>query len=282
MKERARELKAEARADKDKAQGESDVLAKIAEMPDPERAMASRLHALIKANAPGLLPKTWYGMPAYANKDGKIAGPELDACLGLKAALMAMRTDPVRGANASQIATRINQWKDSRVRRFPLCCLVTHAGQPLANGRPHDAGFAVMDRKALFHYRRAHVQVKSRHNTGEAVIAGKGQIVSVPGVGSAGHACQSRKPAIQPICAESGVEFPSHGRSPIRSCLPLVLCQSERSFGMLISLRLPVSYTGLSPDKFTPMPGVPSHGGEVPYGTRLRRPPVRSVGLSTP
>ncbi len=72
MKERARELKAEARADKDKAQGESDVLAKIAEMPEPERAMASRLHALIKANAPGLSPKTWYGMPAYANKDGKI------------------------------------------------------------------------------------------------------------------------------------------------------------------------------------------------------------------
>ncbi len=72
MKERARELKAEARADKDKAQGESDVLAKIAEMPEPERAMASRLHALIKANAPALSPKTWYGMPAYANKDGKI------------------------------------------------------------------------------------------------------------------------------------------------------------------------------------------------------------------
>ncbi len=72
MKERARELKAEARADKDKAQGESDVLAKIAEMPEPERTMASRLHALIKANAPALSPKTWYGMPAYANKDGKI------------------------------------------------------------------------------------------------------------------------------------------------------------------------------------------------------------------
>jgi uncharacterized protein YdhG (YjbR/CyaY superfamily) len=71
MKERARELKAEARAKKDKADGESDVLAKIAEMPEPDRAMAERLHAIIKASAPALSPKTWYGMPAYA-KDGKV------------------------------------------------------------------------------------------------------------------------------------------------------------------------------------------------------------------
>jgi uncharacterized protein YdhG (YjbR/CyaY superfamily) len=71
MKERARELKAEARANKDKADGESDVLAKIAEMPEPERAMAKRLHEIIKASAPALSPKTWYGMPAYA-KDGKV------------------------------------------------------------------------------------------------------------------------------------------------------------------------------------------------------------------
>ena len=71
MKERAKELKAEARADKDKAAGERAVLAKIAEMPDPDRVMAERLHALIKASAPALSPKTWYGMPAYA-KDGKI------------------------------------------------------------------------------------------------------------------------------------------------------------------------------------------------------------------
>lgn len=71
MKERARELKAEARANKDKAEGENDVLAKIAEMPEPERAMAMRLHEIIKANAPVLSPKTWYGMPAYA-RDGKI------------------------------------------------------------------------------------------------------------------------------------------------------------------------------------------------------------------
>ena len=71
MKERAQELKAEARANKDRAAGEGDVLAKIAEMAEPERAMATRLHALILASAPSLLPKTWYGMPAYA-KDGKV------------------------------------------------------------------------------------------------------------------------------------------------------------------------------------------------------------------
>ena len=71
MKERARELKAEARAKKDKADGESDVLAKIAEMQGPDRAMATRVHAIVKASAPVLSPKTWYGMPAYA-KDGKV------------------------------------------------------------------------------------------------------------------------------------------------------------------------------------------------------------------
>ena len=72
MKERAKEMKAEARASQNKAQGEADVLAKIAEMTGAERDMAARLHELIKANAPELSPKTWYGMPAYANKDGKI------------------------------------------------------------------------------------------------------------------------------------------------------------------------------------------------------------------
>jgi uncharacterized protein YdhG (YjbR/CyaY superfamily) len=72
MKERAKELKAEERANKDKAAGERDVLAKIAEMPEPDRAMAERLHAIIKASAPALSPKTWYGMPAYADKDGKV------------------------------------------------------------------------------------------------------------------------------------------------------------------------------------------------------------------
>jgi uncharacterized protein YdhG (YjbR/CyaY superfamily) len=73
MKERAQEMKAEARRGPraDKADGESALLAKIAEMPEPDRAMAKRLHAIIKASAPALSPKTWYGMPAYA-KDGKV------------------------------------------------------------------------------------------------------------------------------------------------------------------------------------------------------------------
>ncbi len=68
MKERAQELKAEAA----RADGESAVLAKIAEMPEPDRTLALRLHALIKASAPTLSPKTWYGMPAYADKNGKV------------------------------------------------------------------------------------------------------------------------------------------------------------------------------------------------------------------
>jgi len=72
MKERAKELKAEERSNKDRAAGESDVLAKIAEMPESDRTMATRIHAIVKASAPALLPKTWYGMPAYADKDGKI------------------------------------------------------------------------------------------------------------------------------------------------------------------------------------------------------------------
>jgi uncharacterized protein YdhG (YjbR/CyaY superfamily) len=71
MKERAKELKAEARRGKDRAAGESDLLAKIAEMPKADRAMAERVHAIVTASAPALSPKTWYGMPAYAN-DGKV------------------------------------------------------------------------------------------------------------------------------------------------------------------------------------------------------------------
>jgi uncharacterized protein YdhG (YjbR/CyaY superfamily) len=71
MKERVRELKAEARRKKSREDGERDVLAKIAEMPKADRAMAKRLHAIIKASAPALSPKTWYGMPAYA-KDDKV------------------------------------------------------------------------------------------------------------------------------------------------------------------------------------------------------------------
>ena len=71
MKERVRELKASARrgAGTDQADGESAVLAKIAEMPEPDRAMAERIHAIIKASAPALSPRTWYGMPAYAKDD---------------------------------------------------------------------------------------------------------------------------------------------------------------------------------------------------------------------
>ena len=71
MRERSRELKAAARLEKDKAAGESDVLAKIAEMKGADRAMAKRVHAIIKDTAPDLAPRTWYGMPAYA-KEGKI------------------------------------------------------------------------------------------------------------------------------------------------------------------------------------------------------------------
>jgi uncharacterized protein YdhG (YjbR/CyaY superfamily) len=73
MKERAQEVKAAARRGPrtGKAAGESDVLAKIAEMPEPDRTMAERLHAIVKASAPALEPRTWYGMPAYA-KDGKV------------------------------------------------------------------------------------------------------------------------------------------------------------------------------------------------------------------
>jgi uncharacterized protein YdhG (YjbR/CyaY superfamily) len=73
MKERAQELKAAARPGSraGKTDGESDVLAKIAKMPEPDRTMAERLHAIIKANAPTLSPRTWYGMPAYA-KDGNV------------------------------------------------------------------------------------------------------------------------------------------------------------------------------------------------------------------
>jgi len=72
MKARAQELREEARANRSKAEGESAALAAIAAMPEPDRSMAERLHAIIKASAPALSPKTWYGMPAYANEDGKV------------------------------------------------------------------------------------------------------------------------------------------------------------------------------------------------------------------
>lgn len=72
MKARALELKAEERASKDRAAGEKDLLAAISAMKEPDRSMAKRLHEIITTSAPALMPKTWYGMPAYANKDGKV------------------------------------------------------------------------------------------------------------------------------------------------------------------------------------------------------------------
>ena len=71
MRARAKELKAEERADRDRAAGERDLLASIAQMPEPDRGLAERIHAIVTASAPALTPKTWYGMPAYA-RDGKV------------------------------------------------------------------------------------------------------------------------------------------------------------------------------------------------------------------
>lgn len=71
MKERAKELKAEARANKKREEGEKDLLEKVAEMQEPDRIMAERIHEIVTTNAPDLWPKTWYGMPAYA-RDGKV------------------------------------------------------------------------------------------------------------------------------------------------------------------------------------------------------------------
>jgi uncharacterized protein YdhG (YjbR/CyaY superfamily) len=72
MRERARELRAEGRAGRDREAGERAVLAKVAELPEADRVLAQRIHAIVKAAAPELSPKTWYGMPAYANRDGKV------------------------------------------------------------------------------------------------------------------------------------------------------------------------------------------------------------------
>jgi uncharacterized protein YdhG (YjbR/CyaY superfamily) len=72
MKARAQEMKAEARTGKDRAEGEKAILAAIGAMKEPDRSMATRLHEIVTASAPALMPKTWYGMPAYANKDGKV------------------------------------------------------------------------------------------------------------------------------------------------------------------------------------------------------------------
>jgi len=72
MKARAQEMKAEARAGKDRAEGEKAILAAIAAMKEPDRSMGKRLHEIVTAAAPSLMPKTWYGMPAYANAEGKV------------------------------------------------------------------------------------------------------------------------------------------------------------------------------------------------------------------
>lgn len=72
MKARAQELKAEARMSKDRAEGEKALFAAIAQMQEHDQFLAKRLHEIITANAPELMPKTWYGMPAYANRDGKV------------------------------------------------------------------------------------------------------------------------------------------------------------------------------------------------------------------
>ncbi len=73
MRERAKELKAEAKASKDREEGEKAALAAIAQMKDPnDRAMGKRIHEIVTTAAPELMPKTWYGMPAYADKDGKV------------------------------------------------------------------------------------------------------------------------------------------------------------------------------------------------------------------
>ena len=71
MKERAKELKAEAKRESTRAEGEKDVLEKIAEMPQPDRSIAEKIHEIVSKSAPDLMPRTWYGMPAYA-KDGKV------------------------------------------------------------------------------------------------------------------------------------------------------------------------------------------------------------------
>src|SRR3990172_6857914 len=71
MKDRLRELKAEERMNSDRAAGEKAILDRIATMPEPDRSIAKRVHAIVTETAPELMPKTWYGMPAYAHKDGK-------------------------------------------------------------------------------------------------------------------------------------------------------------------------------------------------------------------
>lgn len=106
MRERAKEMKAEARAGKDRAAGESVLLATIAKMPEPDRSMAKKIHEIVKANAPHLLPKTWYGMPAYADADGKVV------CF-FKAASKYSTRYAIIGFNDAAKLDDGNMWADS-------------------------------------------------------------------------------------------------------------------------------------------------------------------------
>jgi len=90
MKDRAREQKAA----KGRAAGEADLLAKVAEMPKADRAIAERIHAIVKTAAPDLLPKTWYGMPAYANADGKVSASSRAAPSSRRAMRRSASTSP--------------------------------------------------------------------------------------------------------------------------------------------------------------------------------------------
>jgi uncharacterized protein YdhG (YjbR/CyaY superfamily) len=106
MRERAKEMKAEARAGKDKEAGESVLLATVAKMPEPDRSMAKKIHEIVKANAPHLMAKTWYGMPAYADADGKVV------CF-FKAASKYSTRYAIIGFNDAAKLDDGNMWADS-------------------------------------------------------------------------------------------------------------------------------------------------------------------------
>ena len=106
MRERAKEMKAEARMSKNKEEGEKVALATIAKMPEPDRTMAKKIHEIVKANAPALMAKTWYGMPAYADADGKVV------CF-FKAASKYSTRYAILGFNDGAKLDDGNMWADS-------------------------------------------------------------------------------------------------------------------------------------------------------------------------
>ncbi len=106
MRERAKEMKAEARMSKNKEEGEKVALATIAKMPEPDRTMAKKIHEIVKANAPALMAKTWYGMPAYADADGKVV------CF-FKAASKYSTRYAILGFNDAAKLDDGNMWADS-------------------------------------------------------------------------------------------------------------------------------------------------------------------------